>query len=906
MSDFGLKISQFEQAVKAGGRYLGRVDEQLSQPAEAREKVEQVAVFLKERRLGAEVLAVFGDPKGPGLVYVELPEGTREFHGQAAQMLLECCLFEVEGQPNQRAWDRWREFGQSIYYGTVEEIYHNFVAARRESALVFELAYRQLMQEAALAWWERQPEEARLKEHQVNQRYSRELSELLRPIREKLLGQQSREAEIFELLLDIGTPPNFDLEAPQAKSFAPLLWDDNLTVGLVSGLFPLLYTEQLKADEEALWEKLDRQTFAKPEEITGLVTGALTQATELAARELQKVVVRRAAELEVKLNQELAELRKFIARVKKQTQEMVIQNNTDMSKAADAKLYSENLTSLSAKLTDSLMQFQRNLTGQLWYLQDLERKERNLQSSIERCQALQRMPPSDFGALLVSGTSEVATDLQRHLRLYRQLEQSIKGDWEGLVKGLGRPLMELIRQGLEQASGKGKPAEQSQADARALAGLVEEKGGSRAYHVERLMENYGRFLNQVFLTQLNSRRLASLVKLWPPQMLKSPPLLRQQELCDELLYLSERLRPNGRCYTLAAQGSALSGTGLGAQQESELRDLLARNHGRTVAVLAYNIRGSDLLGTKLHNADQEREIRNRLGVQLAQAVRQHGGFLVRDSGDSGLAWFGENAPETYEKCYKEITTGKGVRIRHSISTGLEHKPVPAADSVRQAVECAGEMLRVSEKFIQENFSRYREWFPESGDVLYEGINYTLLPPAFKALFRVGVGISAGQPGMDLNLAVNPCGDTDLCGEAVNQALQLSTARDVSRSAVFLDHGSFAALVLNTERFSSPALEQLWQSRNLPAEQWEGRLREGMRACGLPAAEGSYFLPGPNCLVRRAGFQILGLTGPSREAGIRMDAGDREIRLQEDGRMRDAQIKAEIKYLYELQFREKGD
>jgi class 3 adenylate cyclase len=905
MSERALRISQFEQAVKSGGRYLSRVDEQLGQPELVRERIEQAAAFLRERRLGSEILSVFGDPKSPGLVYVELPEGTREFHGQAAQMLLECCLYEAEGQPNQRAWERWREFGQGIYFGTVEEIYHNFVAVRRESALIFELAYRQLMQQAGQSWWEKQPEEARLKEHQVNRRYSQELTDLLRPLRDKLLGQQSREAEVLELLLDMGSPPDFDPDSPQAKSFASLLRESNLTVGTIAELFRLLYTEQLKADEEALWEKLDRQPFSRPEDITGLVTGSLTQATDLAARELQKVAVRRSAELEVKLNQELAELRKFIARVKKQTQEMVMQNNADMSKAADAKLYSENLTSLSAKVTETLMQFQRNLTGQLWYLQDLERKERNLQSSIERCQSLQRMPPGDFGALLVSGSSEVGTDLLRHQKLHRQLEQSIQGDWEGLTKGLARSLLELIRQGLDNSPAKGR-TEQSQADVRALAGLVEEKGGSRAYHVERLIENYGRFLNQVFLPMLNQRRISSLVRLWPPQLMKAPPLLRQQELCDELLYVAERLRPMGRCYSLAAQGAALSGCGLGGQQEAELRELLIRNHSRSVAILAYDVRGSSLLGTRLHNADQEREIRNRLGSQLLQAVRQHGGFMVRDNGDSGVAWFGENAPEIYEKCYKELTTGKGSRIRHSISTGLELKPVPAADAVRQAVECAGEMLRISDRFIQENFSRYREWFPESGDVLYEGINYALLPPAFKSLFRVGVGISAGIPGRNLNLSINPCGDTDLCGEAVNQALQLATARDTSRSAIFLDHPSFAGLLLNAERFSSPALEQLWQSRTLAAEQWEGRLREGMKGCELPAAEGSYFLPGPNCLVRRAGFQIVGLSGPSREAGFRMDASDREVWLQDDGRIKDVQIKAEIKYLYELQIREKGD
>ncbi len=928
MDNGNFKISEFEKIIRTSSRYISRTDETLGQPEQAREKITLVSRFLKERRLSGEILSVFGEVKSPGMVYVELPQGTREFHGQAAQMLLECCIYDAEGQPNERAWDRWRDFGRNIYYGTVEEIYLNFTSARPELALIFELAYRQLMSDASISWWEQQPEAVRGKEPQVMRRFNLELTALLRPIRDKALQKHSVDTELFEKLLDHGWNVNFELENPQAGNFAPLLRELSLSPWMISEIFHLLYTEQLKANEEALWEKLSSSSFAKPEEITSLASGSLAQVTELAAREIQKVLIKRASELELKLNQELVDLQKYTSRVKKQTQEMVMLNNSDMSKVVDAKLYSENLLNLSAKVTDSLMQFQRNLTGQLWYLQDLERKERILQTSIERCQSLQRMPLKDLMSTLTSQSGEISTDILKHLEFFHNLDQSIKHDWEGLTKNLAKTLVELIRQGLEQSNNKVKALdreaarrnpndshaaaillemEQAQADGRAVAGLIEEQGGNRAYHVELLIENYRKFLKEVAEPILNFRRLSSLVRLWPPLMVKEPPVLRQQELCDEVFYLSERLKRYNRCYSFVAQGSVMPQAAGTMKNDTEIRERVYQHFSRTVTVMVYDIRGSSFMSSKLLNADKEREIKNKLGYMIAQTIRQHGGFIIKDTGDGGLAWFGDNAHETYEKCYKEVFTGKGLKLRHSISSGTELNILPATESTKQAVDCANEMLKVAEKFIQDNFSNYRDWFRDAKEreILYEGINYAVLPPAFKSLFRIGVGIASGSSGKEVNLSLNSFGDTDLCGAAVNNASLYATGKDPTRSVILLDHASFANMMLNTERFTSLHQEQLWNTKASGLDGWEGKLRESLKLCDHAADDGSYFIPGRNYSVKRTGYQLVGLSNASKEAILRMEAGDKEVAIQEDGRFIDPQTRTEIKFIYEIQPQEKG-
>jgi len=927
MDNGNFRISELEKILKTSSRYISRTDESIGQPEQAREWIGLVSQFLKERRLGGEMLSVFGESKNPGLVYVELPQGTREFHGQAAQMLLECCLYDAEGQPNERAWERWRDFGRNIYYGTVEEIYHNFTSARPELALVFELAYRQLMYESTASWWGQQPESVKNKESQVMRRFNLELTALLRPLRDKVLQKHSMDSDLFEKLLDHGWNVDFDLEKPQARSFAPLLRELNLSEWMVSEIFHLLYTDQLKASEEALWEKLGSGNFAKPEEITSLISGSLTQVTELAAKEIQKVLIKKASELELKLNQELADLQKYTSRVKKQTQELVMLNNSDMSKVVDAKLYSENLLNLSAKVTDSLMQFQRNLTGQLWYLQDLERKEKTLQASIERCQSLQRMPLKDLTSMLTAESSETSTDLLKHLELLNNLGQSLKHDWEGLTKNMAKILVELIRQGLEQANVKVKTLdrelarrgpgdshaaasllemEQAQADGRAISGLIEEKDGNRAFHVELLMENYRKFLKEVAEPIINFRRLSSLVKLWPPLMMKDPPVMRQQELCDEVFYISERLKRYNRCFSFVAQGAVLT-QAVAAKSDVEVRERVFKHFSRVVAVMVYDIRGSSFMSSKLLNADKEREIKNKLGYMIAQVIRQHGGFIVKDTGDGGLAWFGDNAPDVYEKCYKEVFTGKGLKLRHSISSGADLGILPSPESTKQAVDCANEMLKVAEKFIQENFSNYRDWFRDAKEreILYEGINYAVLPPAFKSLFRIGVGISSGASGKEINLSLNSYGDTDLCGTAVNNASLYATGKDPSRSVIMMDHAAFANMMLNTERFTSLCQEQIWTTRTSGTDEWENKLRESMRLCDSVSDEGSYYIPGRNYSIKRTGYQIVGLSNTSKEACLRMEAGDKEITMQDDGRFMDPQTKTEVKIVYEVQPQDKG-
>jgi class 3 adenylate cyclase len=921
MSDISVQIAELERQASLAGRYFGKLEEAWGRSAEAKESLKKLEIFLTENQIETGLLKVFSEGPEPGVVYVELPRGARDFHGQAAQLLLECCLSELT-QKNDAAWGKWREFGQNIYYGIIEELYGNFVSSKAQLALVFELAYRQLMLEAAQAWWDGQPESAKEMRPAIDRRLGLEITGLLRPLREKLLANKRIDLGILEKLADIGWEAPVGPEGAQAKEMACLLHDHHLTSWMLSEIFYMLYTEQLKAEEEMVWEKLNSTTFSKPEDVLAAISGKLPRVSELAAKEILKLVVKRGQEMELRISNELSELLRFIARLKKQAQELVEKNNGEMAKTMEAKLSNESLITLSAKVSDNLIQFQRNLFAQLWQIGDMERKEKNLHGSLEKARYLQKMQIKELMTMLSEKTSDPSTDLRQHLSQFKLYSLHIDHKWEDWAQQHAKELMDLFRQAGEEAKGRAAVLERdlqkknpkdpafgqlklelrrAQDDFKALEGLVEEKDGGRLYHVEKIILGYRKFLRDSAEPLMFFRRISQLVRLWPPLVAKDPPLMRQQEFFDEVRFLNDSLKNTSSHCIMAAQGKVCSQPQLLGENIRQLRSRLQKRCGKNIAVMVYDIRGSSFMSAKLNNAEKEREIKNKLGYMITQVIKQHGGMLVKDTGDGGLAWFGENGPELYEKCFKDLAGLKGIRMRHSIASGGELPMQPSSDSGRLACECGVQMLKTAEKFIQDNYTNYREWFKEAKEreILHEGMNYAVLPPEFKALFRLGVGIASGEPGREITLSFNAAGDIDLCGTLVNDASLLATGRDPMRSLIIVDQGTCFNLLLNTERFE-PAYQKSFESGKISGpEAWESSLWEAYNMAGSVLPDGNYYFPAADFEVQRIGIKRAIRNEAQKGQSLQFGSISGSVLVGEEGCLYQAEDRSELRLIYEL-------
>lgn len=230
---------------------------------------------------------------------------------------------------------------------------------------------------------------------------------------------------------------------------------------------------------------------------------------------------------------------------------------------------------------------------------------------------------------------------------------------------------------------------------------------------------------------------------------------------------------------------------------------------RCITIMVYDIRGSSYMSIKLHDAAKEQRIKYKFAKEMADIVKRHGGFLLKDTGDGGLVWFAENSGSLYNHLYTESITGRGIKLRSSIFSGAEFDLIPAADASKRAILCARDMVQRAEEFIRANFMHYREWFAEVAERTLEldGITYALLPPEFKSLFRIGIGIASGVPSKDVVFSANSFGDPDLVGPIISDANLYSLERQPGRSVIICDFPSLVNMVLNIEGYDYPTEEE---------------------------------------------------------------------------------------------------
>jgi hypothetical protein len=262
--------------------------------------------------------------------------------------------------------------------------------------------------------------------------------------------------------------------------------------------------------------------------------------------------------------------------------------------------------------------------------------------------------------------------------------------------------------------------------------------------------------------------------------------------------------PKGKFYHFSRSGKInTSDNNLSSSLLNSATDICIKHFKKAVSVLIYDIRGSSFMTLKLHNAEREQMIIKNFHATMAKIAKEYGAFLLKDIGDGGIIWFGNNSKELYTSIYRESTTKKFKKLRHSLLSEEGLFLQSALNSSENAISCALSMIRAAEKFIKDNYVKYRDWFSDiqEKELIVEGTTYALLPPMFRSLFRLGIGISSGIPSRDVAIGPNAFGDPDLRGMLVNEAKYLSEGRDPEKSVILADHDSIFNLLFSTSKFT---------------------------------------------------------------------------------------------------------
>ena len=296
--------------------------------------------------------------------------------------------------------------------------------------------------------------------------------------------------------------------------------------------------------------------------------------------------------------------------------------------------------------------------------------------------------------------------------------------------------------------------------------------------IEWFIKNY----NEIFLPTLVQLILEEMIKVFPQVEVRKESI----EEARWIGFLARKEKPRS-VFFIPKINRELNASGE-----------IVRDYIKTVSVMVYDIRGSSIMGEKLQDGEMEDRIRNEYQRELLKAVRDTNGFLLKDTGDGGIVFFSENSGELFADYRASIYEGK---------RGFDEKRlklISCEDVTSRAVECGMKMIEYSQKFVRKNLKRYKDWFKEFDEkgVDFRGITYEKLPPEYKKIFQIGIGIASGEPEKDLFLGPNVIGHPDLTGNLVRRANTYSMVHHPERSVILIGPGAMCNFLLSMDRFES--------------------------------------------------------------------------------------------------------
>ncbi len=592
-----------------------------------------------------------------------------------------------------------------------------------------------------------------------------------------------------------------------------------------------------------------------------------------------RMINAKAKEYERSLIKEDQHLDGMNLQVKQRTRQVVEESSAKLREILKGDISREDISTLSIRVSEIVEEIQRSFMGHLWHIEDYFRQVHDLGKQIEDNRFLQRMTPKEFRELVEMEVSswELERIVLEHGRMHSLLEVR--------SPTLDRNVMNLTLGAFRQAR---KVRDEELVEKFAELGV----DGKKKFvpDPDKVIRRYEDIVKKLLYPITIAHCVTSSIHLWPHSI--AGELCESRErLMDEVQLMAIDFLPRGFYLRYAEEGriQPVSSPEI-LQNRAEVGELLKRKAGLVVSTLVYDIRGSTFMSLKLRDAGKQREILSRFHAIIADIIRDFGGFLIKETGDGGIAWFGDNSEELYRRCYKEVYVAEKQKLRHLIATGREYPVIKSRSSGERALKCAAEIVKAAEAFVRENYVYYRDWFGDvvEKEILYDGIRYELLPPEFKALFRVGVGIASGGD-RDIWVGLNSYGDLDIIGSLVNEAHLFSSARDPMGSVIILDHLTLANALLNAERFEI-------EVGNSNREDWNEHsvLEMVAQVMHKRLGERCYLFGPPDLRVERGGF--FHMNEQDKRKALVIGSVPDEVALDIDGRIH-VPGGEEIKVLY---------
>lgn len=502
--------------------------------------------------------------------------------------------------------------------------------------------------------------------------------------------------------------------------------------------------------------------------------------TDRVIKILVRVIQNKASRQKKELIRKDKELDRNDMKVRQDTHQILSKQINNLQSLVDVK--EKDLQSVINNTQSSITELEKTLQLHLKHVREHERRSNSLKDEIDDNKDLLNINEKTLGKLI---PSQPTWEIERFVNEYHKAISYLNI----IDPACEKQIVNLLRLREKDISDKD------------LLYPIQDTEQRKFYpDMDKVINNYRKVFEEVLEPIYIRKIISGMIEIWPPEIDFTNP--KSRIITDKKVHLiGLDLLPNGKFYRFSSKGKIEPKTEEEIiEKEENVSNFLRKEFSSLASVLVYDIRGSTFMAHRLRNAKQQKFILSKFQKTMLDAARNGAPFVLKDTGDGGILWFGSNSKELDRNIYKYRETESGDIFRSVIALedelGIETNP----KSSEMAIKTALNLVRAAEKFVKENYMNYRDWFEEvtEKEIFYDGITYALLPPRFKSLFRLGIGIASGKPDNEITFSSNAFGDLDLTGILVDESAIFSTGRSPERSVIIADHCTVINLIQHSE------------------------------------------------------------------------------------------------------------
>ncbi|KPJ50742.1 hypothetical protein AMJ40_01930 [candidate division TA06 bacterium DG_26] len=780
-----IEETDIERVAEEESQYLKELRDKYSRKDAYVRSLGFVKEFLAQKELDLESLTEFTKNEETGVVYVLVDERFRKLH----HSLVECVLGHIRNETSVRELEKL----SSTYEEEFRHAYAHFLSQRPEGALLFETVTRKLFGEGV---------DHSLSQHKFGAgerscligEISARIDGILTPMRLNLSKHQKIDVFLFS--------ETFSKSPLYPSALQNLTLVDIEAQLLKSGLTPTLFERVHRSFQSLIQKDLEQRIVdsIKKRAIRSKLdvlksSEPLCSLSVQCVESIRQIITEKVSQKLAVLTQESKQVHRTWEDRKERFEQVMSEVMGDMRKAltsfreADIRMCADRFRQVTESVASEI--------------DETREKRDKLEAELRSVRGLQNLSSEELTSLIArSGQREI----ERYFHVYHALADKFGRDLQHLPPEYTEPLSAFVKEEIALLRSKPSPSPEI------LSSLEEKRFWKRQYNTEELKRRWVHVCTEIIEPLTITAFIEELVSVWPPVI---PERTLSQSLLSEARYVGEELAFKGKLYELDKPAS--SSEKVKERELEELRRSIVDDFKETVSVLVYDIRGSTFMGNKLNNATKESVIRNNFNVRMMEIAKAHGAFIVKDTGDGGILFFSGNSREL-ERIYR---TEPEARL-------CEASLAPSDTSAKMAVQCATEMVQGAFNFVEENLEKYGDWFEDvrKESLRYAGITYAQLPPEYKSIFKVGVGIASGMPDIDIHFGLNGFGSPDITGGLVRAANLYSKARSKERSIILCDAATLISFLLNVDEYEPQGPEPI-RTKTLQAESPSELLREAM-------------------------------------------------------------------------------